>query len=148
MNSTMVQLILFGTSLGATGVAGVRWLRVAQREHYLPGSVTRFAGRWWSLGPNRLLGAAAVVALVAAAFSIAAAGLVAAAAVAAGPFGLGIRGRTSPLEWTRRLRTVAVVAGALATVAVGAPLLAGDLRLAAAMSTLVAVATPPVVDLA
>src|SRR5690606_19542789 len=26
--------------------AGLRWLRVAQREHYLP-VVTRFALRWW-----------------------------------------------------------------------------------------------------
>jgi UDP-N-acetylmuramoyl-tripeptide--D-alanyl-D-alanine ligase len=29
---------------------GVRWLRVAQREHYLAGSVTRFAARWWRVG--------------------------------------------------------------------------------------------------
>jgi UDP-N-acetylmuramoyl-tripeptide--D-alanyl-D-alanine ligase len=28
----------------------VRWLRVAQREHYIPGSVTRFAARWWRVG--------------------------------------------------------------------------------------------------
>ncbi len=38
--------------------AGLRWLRVAQREHYLAGSVLRFAGRWWgstplNLGPGR-----------------------------------------------------------------------------------------------
>jgi UDP-N-acetylmuramoyl-tripeptide--D-alanyl-D-alanine ligase len=29
---------------------GLRWLRVAQREHYLTGSVTRFAGRWRRVG--------------------------------------------------------------------------------------------------
>jgi UDP-N-acetylmuramoyl-tripeptide--D-alanyl-D-alanine ligase len=29
---------------------GMRWLRVAQREHYIPGSVTRFAIRWWRVG--------------------------------------------------------------------------------------------------
>ena len=28
----------------------MRWLRVGQREHYLAGSVTRFAFRWWRLG--------------------------------------------------------------------------------------------------
>ncbi|MEY2397930.1 MAG: UDP-N-acetylmuramoyl-tripeptide--D-alanyl-D-alanine ligase [Actinomycetota bacterium] len=56
-------------------VDGLRWLRVAQREHYLSGSVTRFALRWrW-------------VAI-----------------------GLGVRGRTSKLAWTRRLRVLAVVA--------------------------------------
>ena len=56
-------------------VDGLRWLRVAQREHYLAGSVTRFALRWkW-------------VAL-----------------------GLSVRGRTSKLAWTRRLRVLAAVA--------------------------------------
>ena len=33
--------------------AGARWLRVAQREHYLPGSTTRFAWRWWGMQPAR-----------------------------------------------------------------------------------------------
>jgi len=43
--------------------AELRWLRVAQREHYLSSSVARFAGRWWvGWWPNRLLGAAAVLA--------------------------------------------------------------------------------------
>jgi hypothetical protein len=32
-----------------------RWLRIAQREHYLPASVTRFAIRWWSAGQVNLL---------------------------------------------------------------------------------------------
>ena len=49
----------------ATGFAGVRWLRVAQREHYIPGSVTRFAFRWWRLGPNILLKLAASLCYVA-----------------------------------------------------------------------------------
>ena len=31
--------------------AGLRWLRVAQREHYLPGSASRFAVRWWRVTP-------------------------------------------------------------------------------------------------
>ena len=148
MNGAAVQAVLLAASLAATGLAGIRWLRVAQREHYLPGSVSRFARRWWSLGPNRLLGAAAVVALVAAAFSIAAAGLVAAAAIGAGPFGLSLRGRTSPLSWTRRLRTLAAVAAGLVLIAVAVSWLAGGLRVAAAVSTFAAVACPLVVDLA
>jgi UDP-N-acetylmuramoyl-tripeptide--D-alanyl-D-alanine ligase len=148
LNSTPVEAVLLAASLLATALAGIRWLRVAQREHYLAGSVSRFARRWWSLGPNRLLGAAAVVALVAAALSIAAAGLVAAGAIGAGPFGLGVRGRTSPLSWTRRLRTLAAVAAGLVLLAVGAGWLIGGLRVAAATSTFAAVACPLVVDLA
>ena len=37
--------------VAACGPAGLRWLRVAQREHYLAGSVSRFAGRWWASTP-------------------------------------------------------------------------------------------------
>ncbi len=34
--------------------AGLRWLRIAQREHYLPPSVSRFAWRWWTNGSSNL----------------------------------------------------------------------------------------------
>ena len=33
-------------------LAGPRWLRVAQREHYLVDAVSRFALRWWTAGPG------------------------------------------------------------------------------------------------
>jgi len=97
-------------------VASLRWLRVAQFEHYLPGSTTRFMVRWFrSSAVNSALGIATVrgrhgcvrprrpgrrgcsrprVAI-----------------------GLGLRGRTRRLQWTRRLRTLAAVdAGLLALV--------------------------------
>src|SRR6266568_2878087 len=70
MNSTGAQAALLAASLVALVLAGIRWLRVAQREHYLPGSMLRFAGRWWSLGPNRLLAVAAIVGLAAAAVQV------------------------------------------------------------------------------
>jgi UDP-N-acetylmuramoyl-tripeptide--D-alanyl-D-alanine ligase len=146
MNSTAVQAALLAASLAAVVVSGIRWLRVAQREHYLPGSVTLFARRWWLLGPNRLLGAAAVIGLVASAFRLTAAGLVAAVALAVGPFGLTLRGRTAKLAWTRRLRTLAAVTAAIVTVLVGLSALASGLYLAAAMATLLAVLTPSLVD--
>jgi UDP-N-acetylmuramoyl-tripeptide--D-alanyl-D-alanine ligase len=105
--------------LGGAAVASLRWLRIAQREHYLPGSAIRFAGRWWSLNPaNVSLGAVGVAAAVATVVEPAA-GFVTAAAVALGPLGLGVRGRTSPLAWTGRLRRLAAVVGVL-VVPVGA----------------------------
>src|SRR3954465_7725732 len=91
-------------SAGATMLAGVRWLRVAQREHYLPGSVTRFASRWWRLGPNPLLLPPAGIAWGLALAGPIGVGVIAAGAIAAGPFGLTVQGRTSKLAWTRRLR--------------------------------------------
>ena len=119
--NTLVTLI----ALLCAGVAGVRWLRVAQREHYLPGSVTRIALRWWqATGPNRLLALAAVLGVL---LSLARPlpGAVGAAAVAVGPFGLGLRGRTSKLAWTRRLKTLAGIWAALTLLLVGVASLVG-----------------------
>ncbi len=148
MNSTPVQAILLAVSLAAIVLGSLRWLRVAQREHYLSGSVLRFARRWWSLGPNRLLGAAAVVGLIGAAAGVTPAGVVAAAAMACGPLGLGLRGRTSRLAWTRRLRTLAAVTALLCGIPVAAAAAAGGLWLAADVAALVAVAVPVLVDAA
>jgi UDP-N-acetylmuramoyl-tripeptide--D-alanyl-D-alanine ligase len=113
--------IVVAACLLALVPSGARWLRVAQREHYLSGSSTRFAARWWTVTP--LNAALALVALAGAVTSLwwTLAGLATAVAVAAGPIGLGLRGRSSPLAWTRRLRTLAVVwlVAQLVVVAVG-----------------------------
>jgi UDP-N-acetylmuramoyl-tripeptide--D-alanyl-D-alanine ligase len=125
--------------------AGLRWLRVAQREHYLPGSVSRFAARWWRLTPTNLI--LALVALAAAVASVGwpVAGVVVAAVAAVGPFGLSLRGRSSPLAWTRRLRVLAAVWAALEVVVVVIGVATG---LAAPLSVLAAVVVPVAVDLA
>jgi UDP-N-acetylmuramoyl-tripeptide--D-alanyl-D-alanine ligase len=98
--------------------AGLRWLRVAQREHYLSASVIRFAWRWWRAGPvNMTLAVVGLAGLVGSAWEMWPGLLVAAAQV--GPVGLGIRGSTSPLAWTSRLRRLAAVTGVvLATILV------------------------------
>jgi UDP-N-acetylmuramoyl-tripeptide--D-alanyl-D-alanine ligase len=95
--------------------AGLRWLRVAQREHYLPPAATRFAARWWIVGSiNPLL---ALLALGGVAGSLVDARLGFLTAFAQiGPIGLSVRGRTSPLAWTTRLRRVASLAAGLALV--------------------------------
>lgn len=101
----------------AAMLAGARWLRVAQREHYLPGSVIRFAWRWWRRDPTLWVGVAAMVAgrWLPAIF------LLVPIVVAAGPRGLRVRGVTAPLHWTPRLRRLAVVMAlpVLALVATG-----------------------------
>ena len=103
---------LLGACLLAAIPAGLRWLRVAQREHYLAGSVATFAGRWWTSGPlNDVLLALMVGGLVGSWWSAWWAFLVPAAQL--GPIGLSIRGRTSPLAWTARMRRAAIVAGIL-----------------------------------
>ena len=126
-------------------LAGVRWLRVAQREHYLPGSVSRFALRWW--GRDRLSTAGALGALAGAALAWRwpEAGLATAVIVAAGPPGLGLRGRTAPLAWTRRVRTLAAVTLLLVVAAVAVGVLTGVGPLVAAAT---AMAVPVLTDAA
>lgn len=105
-----MNLLLAAVFVVATIPAGLRWLRVAQREHYLAPSATRFAVRWWANGPiNLLLAVVAVAGVLGSLSSPFLALLVPAAQV--GPVGLSLRGISSPLAWTGRLKRVAIVAG-------------------------------------
>jgi UDP-N-acetylmuramoyl-tripeptide--D-alanyl-D-alanine ligase len=80
---------------------------VAQREHYLSPSVSRFAWRWWVSSPvNLALFVSGVVGVVGTLWSVWAGFLVAVAQV--GPVGLSVKGTTSTLNWTARLRRLAV----------------------------------------
>lgn len=132
--------------LVASALAGARWLRVAQREHYLAGSCTRFAIRWWwGLGFNRILTIGIVANMVLAVASPMFA-LLGAVAIAVGPFGLRLRGTApGPLNWTQRLRTVAAAWTVIELVIFGIGTLAGRTYVAAYV---VAVLTPAFVDAA
>jgi len=131
---------------GAWAAQFARWLRVLQREHYEPASLRRFLERWTSppvprvskvsrsgrpITPSHVALLALVVALVAH-FTW----LLVVATVLYGlfcPWGLSIKGRTAPLQWTRRLRTVASVATAVSLLIVGLALLAGGPWIGAAI---------------
>ncbi len=125
--------------------AGLRWLRVAQREHYLAGSAGRFAVRWWRATPVNAVSAVIAVAAAGVSLRWPIAGIVTACVAAAGPFGLPLRGRTSPLAWTGRLRRLAVVAALIELVVVVLGVVTG---LAAPLSVVAVVAVPLAVDLA
>jgi UDP-N-acetylmuramoyl-tripeptide--D-alanyl-D-alanine ligase len=129
----------------ATIVAGARWLRVAQREHYLFDAASRFALRWWTGRAVNAAGLLVAVAGLVLAWRWVGTAFATAAAVTLGPLGLAVRGRTSPLVWTRRLRTLAGVwAGFQAGAIVGGVLSGAGPVVAAAA----ALAVPVVVDLA
>jgi len=122
---------------------GARWLRVAQREHYLPGATVRFARRWWvSVRENAPLAALCVL-CAGLSWWIPLVGL-GSAAVALGPRGLPVRGRTSPLGLTRRLRTLAAVWVVLEAAVVVAGVLSGHPAFASAIAILI---VPALVDL-
>ncbi len=132
---TLAQTVLsvlagLGLALGFAAQMA-RWLRVLQREHYDPSSMRRFLARWSTppVAPatapqavrdrrpvtlSHVLFVVLVVSVV-----LRADVLVVLSAIAYGlvcPWGLSVRGRTSPLVWTRRLRTIAVLATVVALV--------------------------------
>jgi UDP-N-acetylmuramoyl-tripeptide--D-alanyl-D-alanine ligase len=97
--------------------AGLRWLRVAQREHYLAGEVTRSAGRWRRAGMvNFVVELAGFAAMIAMILHDVRWGFAVAGIAAAWPIGLSVRGVTSPLAWTDRLRRLAAVTAVLLVV--------------------------------
>jgi UDP-N-acetylmuramoyl-tripeptide--D-alanyl-D-alanine ligase len=91
--------------------AGLRWLRVSQREHYIPGRVLVFAWRWWlgrsAQGVNKLWALLAILGVALSPLRPLAA-LATAIVAGLGPVGMGLKGRTSPLAWTARLRSLAL----------------------------------------
>jgi UDP-N-acetylmuramoyl-tripeptide--D-alanyl-D-alanine ligase len=103
----------------------LRWLRVLQREHYQPSAMRLFLGRWSTpqvvsaraVGRSRRSRPITLVhgSLFALVFFVGTRldGAAVVVTVLYGivcPWGLGVRGRTSPLQWTRRLRTIAALA--------------------------------------
>lgn len=142
----MIHAVVYYLTAAACLAGGARWLRIGQREHYLPGSVTRFAARWWGFRvANRVLGV-----LLAAAVAVAWAGWWEGAAVAgavslAAPLGLSYRGRTAKLAWTRRLQRLAVLAAFIVVVAVAAGAILGA---PLGLSATLAACAPVVLDLA
>lgn len=148
MTTVAVTAASLAIALAGAAVGSLRWLRVAQREHYLAGSAVRFAVRWWRSG--RSDGALAICGVAAAAATafVPVAAVVPAAVAAFAPIRLGLRGRTSKLAWTRRLTMLASAYGALEglTVAVGAA--AAGLRGAVFAAACLALFSPVVLDIA
>jgi UDP-N-acetylmuramoyl-tripeptide--D-alanyl-D-alanine ligase len=143
---TVLTGVVVVVALVATGLADLRWLRVAQREHYLPGSATRFAVRWWGgSGPNLILAACAVLGVVLSPVSPLPA-IVGAAAVGVGPLGLSLVGRApGPVAGPARLTRVAAPTGLVQVIVIAAAVALGG---GGPVSCLVALLSPLTVDAA
>ena len=119
MSTTSVDVLGLALGTVALVLACVRWLRVAQREHYLAGMTVLFARRWWlASAANRVLAVAGAAGAVASLW-YPPAGFAAAVVAGVGPVGLKLRGTTSRLAWTSRLRRLAGTSTVLAAVVVG-----------------------------
>lgn len=118
MNSSALSVVVSVACVMACVPAGLRWLRVSQREHYLPGSASRFAARWWTTSATNaglaIVGSTTLVAV----WWFPVMGLLAGLVAVVGPSGLPVRGRTSKLAWTRRAKSLAAVTAVLGAVVV------------------------------
>lgn len=135
-------------ALASVGIADYRWLRVMQREHYIPGECLTVALRWArKRPPNQVLAlvmcAAALLALAGRPAAVAgAASLLAAASAAAFPVAMPVLGQEQRLVRTARLRRLAVGCLVLEVLLAGALLWLG---IPAALGAL-AVLVPVIVD--
>lgn len=132
-------------ALAALAPAGLRWLRVSQREHYLPDATSRFAWRWWLSEPaNASLALLGLVGLgCSTRWPLAA--LAPAGAAAIGPLHLALRGRSARLVATARLRRLAALWLVLEAILVVVGILVGA---PAPLAAAGALGCPVLVDLA
>lgn len=114
------RLVILATYLVFTGFIGVKWIRVAQREHYVFGWTERIAAGWGRSRPTSRWPLMVTLTMGAGLLALGTMDLVfepwstVAAAVAVGisalwPWGLGFRGTTSKLQWTSRAKRLAVI---------------------------------------
>ncbi|MHB8452080.1 MAG: Mur ligase family protein, partial [Mycobacteriales bacterium] len=140
------MIAAFLAAVGALVLGLPRWLRVAQREHYLPGRASAVLALWLRVAPGAAVAASAALATGVAAVLVNPWWAPGAAALALGlatPVGLAWRARTGRLHWTARVRRLAVLA-VLCDAAVAAGLAAVRPGLAALAPLLAA----PVLDVA
>ena len=98
-------------------VIGIKWLRVAQREHYIAGWTTRIAigwGRsrpvsWWPILVAAVLEFAGPSISADAWWTTIALPLALFILIPLWPWGLRFRGTSSPLQWTSRLRRLSAL---------------------------------------
>lgn len=130
-----IEYSYLGAAVGilVSVVSSLRWLRVAQREHYIPGYTSRFAIRWFSDWQRPINPVFALVSLLATLLAVAKPSELAYSGVGlivvvvcqlVAPHGLRYKGSTSPLRFTRRLTILATVSWLLDAVflAIGAVL--------------------------
>jgi UDP-N-acetylmuramoyl-tripeptide--D-alanyl-D-alanine ligase len=128
--------------LVAAVLAALRWMRVAQREHYAPGEVTTIAGLWLTRRPVNVAFGAVILVLATAGFWLDWFTLVAMVLLAFWPLGLAVRGRTAKLVWTARAQRAGATVAVLELVLISLAMVVGP-----SLAGLVAIATPLIADL-
>ncbi len=130
----------------AAALQSVKYLRVAQREHYIPLYTSRFFYRWQKSSPvNISLSVLIILCFIVSIFYYQLA-IPAAIVVGLSPIGLSLKGRTSKLNWTRRLKTTALVGSLLLGLAVVAVAIFTNIRMTDRFVALFAFFVPLFID--
>ena len=132
----MIDWLVLAIVVAGSVVAGLKWLRVAQREHYLARGLVGAYSRWnKTRAANNVLAATPLLALLAVWAWQAPTWIVGVGGVVWGvfPIGLPINGTTSRLAWTDRLRRLAVIYAGLMVAGAGIGAIAGTENAAAAL---------------
>jgi len=151
----MTPITVLAIVVGVAAVVPIagRWLRVAQREHYIAPWVSRLAWLWIKVSPVNAILTSLVVVLTAVSVLRYFSGFAIAAVILLAflPIGLKVRGTSAPLAWTDRLKRLLVawivlvaVIGAALVFVVGATGVALTLLLAPRITDLALAIMKPV----
>lgn len=111
----IITLAAILVALAVSAVMNVKWLRVAQRVHYLPGEVGRIERLWFERRPIGILWWAGAVAVAILSFQgpelfglevLGWLAVLAPVLVVPTPWRLPLKGTTSALQWTARAKRV------------------------------------------
>jgi UDP-N-acetylmuramoyl-tripeptide--D-alanyl-D-alanine ligase len=140
--TVIVDFVLMAAAIASA----LRWLRVVQREHYLAGSTTRFALRWWASDAMNLVLVAVLGISLGACFWSRYGGFAVSIIVLVGPYGLDLKGSTSSLAWTQRLKRLAAISAAIYVLVGLILLLVIGGTVGTALFALLAVVVPVLID--
>ncbi len=133
-----IVIILFGA---------IRYLRIAQREHYLAFSVSKFAHRWYKIHLSYfLLTVTILIGLISIKFWYLS--LIGVIALSLLPLGLTYRGSTSKLVYTRRLAMVLITLFGLYAILSAAVLVVVPIRVLGIVAVASGIFLPVLVDIA
>jgi len=111
----IITLAAILVAIAVAGVMNLKWLRVAQRVHYLPGEVGRIERLWFERRPIGVLWWAGAVVIAIVSFqgpeqlglgALAWLAVVAPLLMVPTPWRLPLKGTTSALQWTARAKRV------------------------------------------
>jgi len=106
---TVLHWIIFVLLYLGTVISSLRWARIAQREHYIPKSISRFYWRWIRLKSPNLILLFTIIILTIGSLWYERIAFLLIPVLLIFPFGVGYKSRTEEVVYTPRLRRLIIV---------------------------------------